>query len=272
MFEDYGGMSVESAVARSPPRHPARGKGPCPGEGSSSHKSPFVPWILEEELPRHFRAPQLSDYTGAADPEDHLGRFENVVLLHQYTDAIKCRVFLTTLSGSAIRWFIHLPSASICSFNDFRSSFLRHFATSRAYRKTVMDLFSIKQKSKESLKEYVRRFNQGAQEVPAAPSEVLVSAFSQGLIEGDFFRSLIKKPPKNFDMLLTRADKYIHVEEAQSARRTDSGPHHHGGPNGQPAPATRNERRPLPQPFRRVEPDRPSILETSPRAIQEVDS
>ncbi|XP_074574636.1 uncharacterized protein LOC141831105 [Curcuma longa] len=219
-------------------------------EGSSSHKSPFAPWILEEELPRHFRAPQLSDYTGAADPEDHLGRFENAALLHQYTDAIKCRVFLTTLAGSALRWFNHLPPASICSFNDFRSAFLRHFATSRTYRKTVMDLFSIKQKSKESLKEYVRRFNQGAQEVPAAPSEVLVSAFSQGLIE----------------------DKYIHVEEAQSARRIDSDSHPHGGPNRQPAPAIRNERRPLPQLLRRPEPERPIIPESGPRAIQAVDS
>ncbi|XP_074561130.1 uncharacterized protein LOC141817365 [Curcuma longa] len=210
-------MSVESAAARTPPRRPPRGKGPCPGEGSSAHKSPFAPWILEEELPRHFRAPQLSDYTGVADPEDHLGKFENAATLHQYTDAIKCRIFLTTLAGAAVRWFNHLPPSSICSFNDFRSSFLRHFTTSRTYRNTVMDLFTIKQKSKESLKEYLRKFNQGAQEVPAAPSEVLISAFSQGLIEGDFFRSLIKKPPENFDMLPTQADKYIHVEEAQSA-------------------------------------------------------
>ncbi|XP_074559865.1 uncharacterized protein LOC141815896 [Curcuma longa] len=208
-----------------------------PGEGNSSHKSLFAQWILEEELPRHFRAPQLMDYTGATDPEDHLGRFENAATLHQYTDAIKCRVFLTTLAGAAVRWFNHLPPASICSFNDFRGSFLRHFATSRAYRKTVMDLFAIKQRPKESLKDYLRRFNQGAQEVPAAPSEVLVSAFSQGLIEGDFFRSLIKKPPENFDMLMTRADKYIHVEEAQSARRINADTSSHGGPNRQPAPA-----------------------------------
>ncbi|XP_074560659.1 uncharacterized protein LOC141816830 [Curcuma longa] len=262
----------QNPQARTPPRRPPRGKGPYPGEGSSSHKSPFAQWILEEELPRHFRAPQLMDYTGATDPEDHLGKFENAATLHQYTDAIKCRVFLTTLAGAAVRWFNHLPPASICSFNDFRSSFLRHFATSRAYRKTVMDLFSIKQKSKESLKEYLRRFNQGAQEVPAAPSEVLVSAFSQGLIEGDFFRSLIKKPPENFDMLLTRADKYIHVEEAQSARRMNADTSSHGGPSRQPAPAVRSEHRHPPQPLRRPEPEPPARPAGGPRAIQAVDS
>ncbi|XP_074579120.1 uncharacterized protein LOC141835644 [Curcuma longa] len=272
MFEDYGGMSVESAAARTPPRRLPRGKGPGPEEGSGSHKSPFAQWILEEELPRHFRAPQLMDYTGATDPEDHLGRFENAATLHQYTDAIKCRVFLTTLAGAAVRWFNHLPPASICSFNDFRGSFLRHFATSRAYRKTVMDLFAIKQKPKESLKDYLRRFNQGAQEVPSAPSEVLVSAFSQGLIEGDFFRSLIKKPPENFDMLLTRADKYIHVEEAQSARRVNADSSSHGGPSRQPAPAARSEHRQPPQPLRRPEPEHVARSSGGHRAIQAVDS
>lgn len=67
----------------------------------------------------------------------------------------------------------------------------------------LMDLFAIKQKPRETLKEYVHRFNQVIQDVPLAASEVLVSAFSQGLIEGGFFRSLIKKPMKNFDVLLS---------------------------------------------------------------------
>ncbi|XP_074573353.1 uncharacterized protein LOC141829726 [Curcuma longa] len=148
------------------------------------------------------------------DSEDHIGRFENAALLHQYMDNIKCRVFLATLAGSPMRWFNRLPPSSIGSFPNFKSSFLRHFATSKTYWKTSMDLFSIKQKPRESLKDFVHCFNQVAQEVSSAAFEVLVSAFSQGLTEGDFFRSLIKKPPENFDILLSRAVKYIDVEEA----------------------------------------------------------
>ncbi|XP_074560411.1 uncharacterized protein LOC141816556, partial [Curcuma longa] len=203
---------------------------------------------------------------------DHLGRFENATLLHQYTDVIKCQVFLTTLAGSALRWFNRLPSTSICSFGDFKSAFLRHFATSKTYRNTSLDLFSVKQKSRESLKEYVHRFNQVAQEITAAASDVLVSSFSQGLIEGDFFMSLIKKPSENFDMLLTRAVKYIHVEEAQSARRRDSDLQHHGGPSRQSALISRKEQRsrkaaPAPKPRREIDNQaaQPS-LPYSPRA------
>ncbi|XP_074560387.1 uncharacterized protein LOC141816515 [Curcuma longa] len=241
------------------------------GEGRGLESSPFVRRILEDELPRHFRTPQFSDYTGNTDPEDHLGRFENVALLHQYTDVIKCRVFLTTLAGSALRWFNRLPQSSIRSFADFKGAFLRHFATSKAYRKTIMDLFATKQKARESLKDFVHRFNQVAQEVPAASSDVLVSTFSQGLTEGDFFRSIVKWPPENFDDLLSRADKYIHLEEAQSARRREVDPAHNGSSHRHAPPAPRADRKPAPQLLPRPDSDRLSApVKQSQRTIHEV--
>lgn len=44
---------------------------------------------------------------------------------------------------------------------------------------------------------------------------------NQGLIEGDLFWSLAKKPPASYDDLLERAEKYINVEEAQRVRKTE---------------------------------------------------
>ncbi|XP_074579566.1 uncharacterized protein LOC141836059 [Curcuma longa] len=268
---DYYDASMESAADQAPVRDPARGKGPEVGEGSGANGTPFTRRILDEELPKHFRTPQFLDYNGSTDPEDHLGRFENAAMLHQYTDAIKCRVFLTTLAGSALRWFSQLPPSSIGSFADFREAFLRHFATSRTYRKTTMDLFATKQRPRESLKEFVHRFNQVAQEVATASSEVLVSAFSQGLTEGDFFRSLIKKPPTNFDALQSRAVKYIHVEEAQSARRKED-PHQQSGPSRNPPAIPRSEKRHPPQPLRRPEADPPAAPKPHHRSIHAVAS
>ncbi|XP_074561989.1 uncharacterized protein LOC141818381 [Curcuma longa] len=249
-------MPAESALAPTPPRHPARGKAPCSGEGSSSQQSPFAPWILDEELPRRFRAPQLSDYTGTTDPEDHLSRFENAALLHQYTDAIKCR------APSGVHLLLQRLQKRL-------SKALRHQSdVSEDPHGPLLH----QEKSKESLKEYVCRFNQVAREVPTATSEVLVSAFSQGLIEDDFFRSLIKKPPENFDMLLTRAVKYIHVEEAQAARRINSDSQSHGGPSRQPALASRSDNHPLPQLLRRPEPEHLTVPKAGPHAIQAVNS
>ncbi|XP_074561116.1 uncharacterized protein LOC141817345, partial [Curcuma longa] len=238
--------------------------------GIVSAKSPFTHRILDEEVPRRFRTHQFADYTGAMDPEDHVGRFENAASLHQYTDAIRCRVFSTTLSGSALRWFSRLPPASIDSFEEFKDLFLQHFSTSRTYCKTTTDLFATKQGPKESLKDFVRRFNRVAQDVPDATSPVLVSAFSQGILEGDFFRSLIKKPPVNYDVLQSRAVKYIHVEEAQSSRRKETNvcP---SGPSREPAGSYRPEKRPPPQLQRRPQREHhPTPMQSNPRAINAV--
>ncbi|XP_042396595.1 uncharacterized protein LOC121986714 [Zingiber officinale] len=147
------------------------------------------------------------------DPEDHLCKFRNAALLHQYSDVIKCRVFLNTLSGSAQKWFDGLPHGSITCFQDFKIVFLRHFASSRKYQKMDHCLFALKQGSAEPLRSYIKRFNQVAQDVPSATTEILMNVFSHGLVEGEFFRDLIRNPVKNFDKMLERAASYIHVEK-----------------------------------------------------------
>ncbi|KAL0289146.1 UNVERIFIED_CONTAM: hypothetical protein Sradi_7079500 [Sesamum radiatum] len=86
-----------------------------------------------------------------------------------------------------------------------------------------LSLFAIPQGEDEPLKEYLQRFNTAALEVPAATHEVKANAFSQGLLDGDFFKSLAKKPVSKFDALLARAVKYINMEEAQAAKKDSRG-------------------------------------------------
>ncbi|KAL0421295.1 UNVERIFIED_CONTAM: hypothetical protein Slati_3152400 [Sesamum latifolium] len=123
---------------------------------------------------------------------EHLSRFENAALLHHYTDGIKYRVFVTTFARAAQQWFNQLPVGAIGNFQEFRSLFLHQFASSRKLRKTELSLFAVRQKDDEPLKEYLRRFTAAALEVPAATQEVKASAFSQGLLDGDFFKSLAR--------------------------------------------------------------------------------
>ncbi|KAL0449591.1 UNVERIFIED_CONTAM: hypothetical protein Slati_1515500 [Sesamum latifolium] len=153
------------------------------------HGVPFTETVMADELPLNCHTPAIAEYDGTTDPMEHLSHFENAALLHRYTDGIKCRVFVTT----------------------------------RKLRKTELSLFAVRQKDNEPLKEYLERFNAAALEVPVATQEVKASAFSQGLLDGDFFKTLAKKPVSKFDALLARAAKYINMEEAQAAKKDSRG-------------------------------------------------
>ncbi|XP_042415185.1 uncharacterized protein LOC122004347 [Zingiber officinale] len=206
----------------SPPRDSRKGKAPVlrkEPHTEPDEKVPFSSRILKEKLPKGYKPPAIGEYDGSKDPEDHLQKFRNASILHQYSDAVICRVFLNTLSGSAQKWFNGLSSGSITCFQEFKTASLCHFANSQKYQKIDHCLFTLKQGPIEPLRSYIKHFNQVAQDVPTATSEILMSVFSHGLVEGEFFRDLIRDPAKNFDGMLERAASYINMEEAQAARR-----------------------------------------------------
>ncbi|XP_073129264.1 uncharacterized protein, partial [Henckelia pumila] len=179
---------------------------------------PFSAEILESKLPKNFKFPHVGEYDGKGDPEEHLPRFENAALLHKYSDPIKCRIFFNTLIGPAQQWFNLLRTGDIKEFKDFSKAFLHHFASSKKHPTTTLSLFAIKQQGQEDLRTYIRRFSALALEVPTATTDLLISAFTQGLATGDFLKSLIKKPPSTYDELLARAEKYVNLEEIQVFR------------------------------------------------------
>ncbi|XP_073153153.1 uncharacterized protein [Henckelia pumila] len=180
---------------------------------------PFSPEIIKEPLPVHFKSAKIKEYDGSTDPEEHVTRFENVAMLHCYGDQIKCKVFLTTLVDSAQRWFENLEEGSVKTFKEFREVFLQHFSSSKRYKKTTLSLFEIKKLSEGSLRAYIKKFNKIAPEVPACAPETKITAFTRGLKEVEFFRSLVKRAPRYFEELLARAEKYINMEEAQRLKR-----------------------------------------------------
>lgn len=80
---------------------------------------------------------------------------------------------------------------------------------------------TVKQVEKESLREYVAKFNMVALETLGVDVKIKMHAFIQGLWSGSYFDLLVMNEPKDFDNLLERITPYIYLEEAQMARREE---------------------------------------------------
>ncbi|KAG8380753.1 hypothetical protein BUALT_Bualt06G0048800 [Buddleja alternifolia] len=141
---------------------------------------PFGPCILADELPNNFRASNMSEYDGISDPMEHLCKFENCALLHQYPVGQK------------------VPE-------------------------DTFELIRPAPGGQRDLRGYIQRFKAAALKIPSATADMLSNAFTQGLNDGKFFRSLAKKSATSFDSLLARIEKYVNMEEATMMKGAGAG-------------------------------------------------
>ncbi|KAK8945084.1 hypothetical protein KSP39_PZI007855 [Platanthera zijinensis] len=129
----------------------------------SETPSPFVDRIRWESVPSNFREPRLPFYSGETDPISHLQAFEGAVALRSLSDALKCKLLVTTLDGQAREWFYELPPGTISSFAELRSELLLRFATSKKRNDGPAALFDIRQRDNESVARFVDRFQKEIQ-------------------------------------------------------------------------------------------------------------
>ncbi|GFY95426.1 hypothetical protein Acr_10g0008110 [Actinidia rufa] len=94
-------------------------------------------------------------------------------------------------------------------------------------KKNASHLFTIHQKENESLKEFVKRFNQAILEVEDPSDKVIIMAMMEGLRPGPLFDSLSKNVPETLSALQSKADKYIAAEELSEAKRRRRGKDDH---------------------------------------------
>lgn len=164
------------------------------------------------------KIPNLPEYDGTGDPQDHLDKFYAKADLYDIDEAAYCKIFRTTLSGRALSWFNKLPSGTIGNLEQLTQRFLHQFSINKKYPKTAAYLFTVIQKEGEGLREYVQRFTQAVHEVPHVNHDLLAGIMQQNLRHRKFKESIAGKPPNSLEELLERAEKYIRIEEAIEPR------------------------------------------------------
>ncbi|GFZ18398.1 hypothetical protein Acr_27g0001370 [Actinidia rufa] len=185
-------------------------------------EAPFTERILRARISSKFKLPtQLGIYEGKIDPMDHLDSYKSLMSLQGCSDEIMCKAFSATLKGPARSWFQKLSPGTIDSFGDLSRLFVANFMSCRNRQKNASHLFTIHQKETESLKDFVKRFNQAILEVEDPSDKVIIMAMMEGLRPGPLFDSLSKNVPETLSTLQSKADKYIAAEERRGTKDLD---------------------------------------------------
>ena len=114
-----------------------------------------------------------------------------------------------------------MPTSSVDSFEQLSNAFVCHFIGGQHPKRPADHLLTIRQREKEILRSYVKRFTQEILEVDEADDKVQLTTFKAGLRSRDLMASLAKNPPKTMAEMLLKAQKYMNTEDAVAAIRDD---------------------------------------------------
>ncbi|XP_015949004.1 uncharacterized protein LOC107473922 [Arachis duranensis] len=152
-------------------------------------------------------------YDGTKDPQKHLTAFEARMNLEGVGDATRCRAFLVTLAGPAIRWFNALPQGSITAFADISQSFLARFTTRIAKVKHLSNLLGVTQKPGEPTKKFIDRFNDECLKIDGLTDSFASLCLTNDLLNEDFRKHLTTKPVWTMQKIQSVTKEYINDEE-----------------------------------------------------------
>ncbi|XP_058732729.1 uncharacterized protein LOC131604300 [Vicia villosa] len=145
---------------------------------------------------------------------------ENIDALLDYRgvpEAIKFRLFPTTLRKGAMTWYKSLPDESITSWKVLGKLFSRHFTASRRHPKSEASLEAIIQGKDESLRVYIERFNKKAVQV-STTAHMKKFLLERGLRpRSDFAKAVGIETPATLDEFFLKAQAYIQYEEKEAA-------------------------------------------------------
>ncbi|XP_050211534.1 uncharacterized protein LOC126661715 [Mercurialis annua] len=169
---------------------------------------------MEETIPYSMKLPVMPTFNGEGDPRDHTSRFTASMGLLSISDAILCRIFPTTLTDTAQRWYNKLKPGSIKSFASLSTKFLNRYLTNVPAKTTTSILRSSIQEE-ETLRSYIERLNKQAMKI----DNLNVDMATEALQEGTRFRKLVDKllvnKPTTFSNLMGIAQKYFELDEGE---------------------------------------------------------
>ena len=137
---------------------------------------PFSQAIISTVIPTNFMTPKIT-FTSTEDSEAHITTFHTQMMISGGTDAMHCKFFMGTFSGTTLDWLISLLDGHITLFDQFSTLFRKQFIVNRAPPLNSFDLFDMKQYQGEPLKDFLNQFGALVVKVHTKDEAMMVHAF-----------------------------------------------------------------------------------------------
>jgi hypothetical protein len=133
------------------------------GNGISQFADPDSPLSIGLQTapwPPKFKSVSLPKYNGYGNSRQFLTRYESDVNSAGGDDVALAKSFIIACEGPVLNWYSLLQPHLICSWVDLKTKFIQAFQIFHEATAQSSDLYNCKQKDREPLRSFVRRFMQ----------------------------------------------------------------------------------------------------------------
>nr|ABA96243.2 retrotransposon protein, putative, unclassified [Oryza sativa Japonica Group] len=221
-------------------RHPRRSRDRRQPTAPNVGCRAFGRSLRDVRWPERFRPGAIEKYDGSTDPEKFLQIYSTVLYAAGVDDNALANYLPTALKGSARSWPMHLPPYSISSWADLWQQFVANFQGTYKRHAIEDDLHALTQNSGESLRGYVRRFNECRNTIPEITDASVIRAFKFGVRDRYTTQELATRRITTTRRLFEIVERCAHVDDA--LRRKNDKPKT-GGEKKQAADASESSKK-----------------------------
>ncbi|XP_043693058.1 uncharacterized protein LOC122643507 [Telopea speciosissima] len=123
------------------------------------YRKPYLDYVDNIDLERNWKIPEFTKFLGEDNMSiiEHIARFTVQCGNLGANDAVKLRLFLNSLIGSAFTWYFHLPANLVQNWQEMDELFHTQFYKTEL-ETTIGDLAQMRQEPGETVDKFINHF------------------------------------------------------------------------------------------------------------------
>jgi hypothetical protein len=171
-----------------------------------------APW------PPKLKPVSLPKYNGFGNSRQFLMRYESTVNSARGDDVALAKSFIIACEGLVLNWYSLLQPHLVCRWVDLKTKFIQAFQIFHETTAESSNLYNCKQKDRELLRNFVRRFMQQRSQIPEADDKTTINALINGLTPGPTTLHLTRNKRKTIYELFHELEEYIMSDDDHRRR------------------------------------------------------